>query len=60
MTAVPQEDNLVAFGDPSWQRIPVADLPVEDRRGFVNGCCDPWVQGHYMLANVFHISLLEP
>lgn len=40
MTTIPEEDNSVAFGDPGWQWVPVADFPVEDGGSLVNGCRD--------------------
>lgn len=60
MTAVTEEGDIMLFGNPGWQWISVADLPIQERGRFLDCGGDPGIQAHNILSDVGHVSLLEP
>lgn len=60
MAAVTEEGNIVLLGNPGWQWISIADLPVQERGGFLDCGGDPGIQALNVLSHVGHVSFLEP
>lgn len=60
MAAVAEEGNIVLFGNPSWQWVSVADLPIQECRCFLDCRGNPGIQALNMLSHIGHVSFLEP
>lgn len=50
----------MAPANPRWNRIPIADLPIQTLLRLVHGRCNARIQVPDLVAHILHIPRLEP